>query len=196
MIGTVLQNRYRVDTELGRGGMGIVYRAHDTLLERAVAVKLLNVSVPGSEGSALHARFLREAQAAAKLNHSHIVTVYDAGETVLPGATTPVPFIVMELIAGSPLRDLLPIPVAEGLEIARQICAALVEAHTAGIIHRDLKPENVLLTVGKTAKLMDLGLAYVSTAPQLTTEGTFMGTLAYMAPERILGNPASFQSDL
>jgi eukaryotic-like serine/threonine-protein kinase len=161
-----------------------------------VAVKLLNLSAPGSEGSAVRARFLREAQAAAKLNHSYIVTVYDAGETVLPGATTPVPFIVMELIAGSPLRDLLPIPVEEGLEIARQICAALVEAHTAGIIHRDLKPENVLLTVGKTAKLMDFGLAYVSTAPQLTTEGTFMGTMAYMAPELILGKPASFQSDL
>jgi tetratricopeptide (TPR) repeat protein len=196
MVGTILQDRYRVDAELGRGGMGAVYRARDTLLDRDVAVKLLNLSLPGSEGSAVRARFLREAQATARLNHPHIVAIYDAGEAVLPKGTTPLPFIVMELIAGGPLLDTLPVPLEEGLRIARQICTALVEAHTAGIIHRDLKPGNVLLTLNKTAKLVDFGLAYVSAASQLTVEGTFMGTVAYMAPELIQGQPATIQSDL
>jgi eukaryotic-like serine/threonine-protein kinase len=196
MIGAILQDRYRLDAELGRGGMGVVYRAHDTLLARDVAVKLLNLSVPGSEGSAVRARFLREAQAAARLSHPHIVAVYDAGETFLPETTSPLPFIVMELIAGKPLPDLLPIPLEAGLEIVRQICAALVEAHAAGIIHRDLKSANVLLTPNKTAKLVDFGLAHVSAASQLTVEGAIMGTVAYMAPELIQGQPATFASDL
>jgi tetratricopeptide (TPR) repeat protein len=196
MIGTVLQERYRLDAELGRGGMGVVYRAHDTLLARDVAVKLLNLAAPGSEGGAVRARFLREAQATARLNHPHIVAIYDAGEAFLSGATTPLPFIVMELIAGGPLPHSLPVPLAAGLEIARQICTALVEAHAAGIIHRDLKPGNVLLTPAKTAKLVDFGLAHLSAASQLTAEGTFMGTVAYMAPELIQGQPATVQSDL
>ena len=196
MIGALLQDRYQIDDELGRGGMGVVYRARDILLERDVAVKLLQVSAPGSEGSTLRARFLREAQAAARLNHPHIVAVHDAGETILPGTTTPLPFIVMELITGNPLDKVLPIPREEGLVIAHQICTALVEAHAAGIIHRDLKSENVLLTASNTVKLMDFGLAHLHAASQLTAEGTFMGTVAYMAPELIQGEPATIQSDL
>jgi eukaryotic-like serine/threonine-protein kinase len=196
MIGTVLQDRYRVDAELGQGGMGVVYRARDTLLDRDVAVKMLGLSPTSSASNALRSRFLREAQATARLNHPHIVAIHDAGEAFLPRLTTPLPFIVMELIDGAPLSDALPIPLDESLEIARQVCAALVEAHAAGIIHRDLKPGNVLLTRAKTAKLMDFGLAYLSAATQLTTDNTFMGTVAYMAPELIQGQPATVHSDL
>ena len=120
MIGTTLQNRYRLDAELRRGGMGTVYRTHDTLLDRDVAVKVLNTSGLGTEG---RTRLLCEAQAAAKLNHPNIVTVHDVGEA--GGA----PFIVMELVEGASLRCHQPKAIEEILSIARQVCAALDQAH-------------------------------------------------------------------
>ncbi len=137
MIGTVLNNRYRLDAEIGQGGMGVVYRGHDLLLVRDVAVKLLSKAGLGTEG---RARLLREAQAVARLNHPNIVTLYDAGEA--EGA----PFIVMELLSGISLYERKPANTDELLEVARQVCAALGHAHEHGIIHRDLKPENVILT--------------------------------------------------
>jgi non-specific serine/threonine protein kinase len=197
VIGTVLQSRYRIEAELGRGGMGTVYRAHDALLERDVAIKVLSNTGLGTEG---RTRLLREAQAVAKLNHPNIVTVYDAGE--VGGA----PFIVMELVAGEALRRLPTPTLADALTYARQICAALVHAHGHGIIHRDLKPENVIVFpspserreggVEMRVKLMDFGLAWSENAPRLTQDGVLMGTVAYLAPELILGNQASPQSDL
>ena len=102
MIGALINDRYLIDDELGQGGMGVVYRAHDTLLERHVAVKVLSTAALGSGG---RARFLHEAQAVAKLNHPNIVSVYDAGEAVTPGHTDAVPFIVMELVVGTSLHD-------------------------------------------------------------------------------------------
>jgi len=131
MIGTILLNRYRLDAELGRGGMGVVYQAYDLLLDRAVAVKVLSHTGFGSEG---RARLLREAQAAARLNHPNIVTVYDVCEA------DGVPFIVMELVAGRPLNQLQPITLREKIAIARQICAALEHAHANGIIQRSSYP--------------------------------------------------------
>ncbi|MGH2593110.1 MAG: protein kinase domain-containing protein, partial [Anaerolineae bacterium] len=150
MIGTTLQNRYRLDAELGRGGMGVVYRARDTLLDRDVAVKVLSAAALGTEG---RARLLREAQSAAQLNHPNIVGVHDAGEA------DSVPFIVMELVEGESLYNRRPAALDEILSLARQMCAALEHAHAHGIVHRDLKPENVLITPDGTAKLMDFGLA-------------------------------------
>jgi tetratricopeptide (TPR) repeat protein/predicted Ser/Thr protein kinase len=193
MLGTTLANRYRLDQELGRGGMGVVYRAHDTLLDRPVAVKIL--SSPGLE-TEWRDRLLREAQAAAKLNHSNVVLVYDAGETRPNGAEKAVPFIVMELVEGQALRHLPAPDLAETLRLARQISAALSHAHSQGIVHRDLKPENVVVTPSQTVKLMDFGLARIADAPRLTAEGTIMGTYSYLAPELIQGQPASPQSDL
>ena len=187
MVGTLLSNRYRIDAELGRGGMGVVYRAHDTLLDRPVAVKVLNDSGLGTEGKA---RLLAEARAAAKLNHPNIVSVHDAGEA--DGS----PFIVMELVEGESLREAAALPLAEALTIARQVCAALEHAHASGIIHRDLKPENVVLTRTHTAKLMDFGLARIAGAPRLTEEGALVGTFSYLAPELIAGGGPSAQSDL
>ena len=150
MIGTLLSERYHLDAEVGRGGMSIVYRAHDTLLERPVAVKVMSGAALGTEG---RARLLHEARAAARLNHPNIVSVYDAGEA--DGS----PFIVMELVEGQSLHDRRPDALDDIVAIACQVCTALEHAHGQGIIHRDLKPENVLLASGGTAKLTDFGLA-------------------------------------
>ncbi len=140
--GTLLNQRYRLDSEIGRGGMGIVYRAHDTLLERDVAVKVLNDPSLGTEGRGY---LLREAQAAARLNHPNIVAMYDAGEE------NGIPYLVMELVPGESLYEHKPASLAEILAIARQICDALEHAHQNGIIHRDLKPENIILSDAGTA---------------------------------------------
>lgn len=182
-------NRYRLDAELGRGGMGVVYRAHDTLLDRDVAVKLLSATGLGSEG---RAHLLREAQAAAQLNHPNIVSVYDAGFTAEADG---VPFLVMELVEGQPLYNRRPSGLDEVLAVARQICAALDHAHTHGIIHRDLKPENVLITPDGAAKLMDFGLAR-SAASRTSLEGALVGTVFYLAPEQALGQAIDGRVDL
>ncbi len=213
MIGTLLNERYRLDAELGRGGMGVVYRAHDTLLDRGVAVKVLSSTGLGTEG---RARLLREARAAAGLNHPNVVSVYDAGQARIPDSADPagpMPFIVMELVEGQSLHDCRPGSLEETVAVARQLCAALEHAHSRGIVHRDLKPENVLLTpdpqegihplegTGRpaesivTAKLSDFGLAR-SVASRVTGEGTVAGTVFYVPPELALGQAYDGRADL
>ncbi len=187
MIDSTLLNRYKIESELGKGGMGIVYKAHDALLNRAVAIKFLNTSGVGTEGKA---RLLQEARAAAQLNHPNIVSVYDAGEA--DGSS----FIVMELVKGDTLRKTEQPNLPEALLMARQICLALDHAHSNGIIHRDLKLENIVITNTQTLKLMDFGLARTADDVHLTEEDTITGTFAYLAPELIQGQPASVQSDL
>jgi tetratricopeptide (TPR) repeat protein len=186
VIDTLLQDRFRIDAELGRGGMGAVYRAHDTLLDRDVAVKLLSATGLGTKG---RERMLREAQAIAKLNHPNIVQVHDAGQ--FDGT----PYIVMELVEGRSLHEQPPKDFPGIVQVARQICAALEHAHSNGIIHRDLKPENVVLASDGTAKLMDFGLAR-SMASRLTTEGQITGTVFYLAPEVALGQAVDGRADL
>jgi ABC-type oligopeptide transport system substrate-binding subunit len=181
-----LHSRYRLGDELGRGGTAIVYRARDTLLERDVAVKVVSVSVLGTEGGA---RLLREAQATAKLNHPNIVSVYDAGEA--RGS----PFIVMELVQGKPLHEHRPQTLEDILSIARQACAALEHAHAHDIVHRDLKPENVIVAADGTVKLTDFGLAR-SVASRVTSEGAIIGTVFYLAPELALGQRFDGRADL
>jgi predicted ATPase len=185
MIGTLINERYRLDSELGRGGMGTIYRAHDTLLDRDVAIKILSDTTLNTES---RARLLREARAVARLNHPNIVSVYDAGE-----AEPAVPFIVMELVEGEPLQ--VGHSLEQTLSIAGQVCAALEHAHAHGIIHRDLKPENVLIAPDGTAKLTDFGLAR-TVASRLTTEGTIVGTVFYLAPEQALGGEIDHRADL
>ncbi len=187
MIGATLHNRYRIDAELGRGGMGVVYCAYDTLLDRAVAIKVLSDSDLGTEG---RVRLLREARAAAKLSHPNIVSVYDAGEA--DGSS----FIVMEMVEGESLWASAARPLAEALTLVQQICAALEHAHAGGIIHRDLKPENIVITHSQTVKLMDFGLARSAGSQRLTEEGAIVGTVSYLAPELLMGQAASPQSDL
>src|SRR5215510_1711994 len=150
--GSVLRERYRFDAEIGRGGMGIVYRATDLQLQREVAVKVLSEKTSSDSRE----RLMREARAAAALNHPNIISVYDVGE--ISGS----PFFVMELVKGPNLAKARPLELSGIVEVAIQICSALDHAHSNSIVHRDLKPDNVLVsTVGQTTtiKLADLGLA-------------------------------------
>ena len=170
---------YEIESVIGVGGMGEVYRARDTRLDRTVAIKQLTPE--HSE------RFEREARAIAALNHPHICQVYDVGAD----------YLVLEYIEGEPLRG--PIPPEEALRLARQIAGALLAAHERGILHRDLKPANIIMTPGGTAKLLDFGVAKVmKAAPDatVTREGALVGSPAYMSPEQIEGKPLDVRSDV
>ena len=189
---------YRLEQEIGRGGMGIVYRATDTRLERPVAIKILPVELTGDAEE--RRRFLREARAASALNHPHIVTIHEVGEDA--GTT----FIAMELVDGEPLDRVLargPLPLAIALEYATQVAAALGAAHERGIVHRDVKPANIAITHDSRAKVLDFGLAKLTqraptdaTASFATVPGTVMGTLAYMSPEQAEGKRVDARSDV
>ncbi len=185
MIGKKLQDRYELHSEVGSGGMGTIYRAHDQILDRDVAVKVLTKQNLSPEG---RSKLLNEAQAAAKLNHPNIVSIYDAG------IQDDVPFIVMELVEGTALQDTLPHTIDDIAKIAQQICAALQHAHQHHIVHRDLKPENVLISHDGTVKLMDFGLAR-SVASRITSEGKIEGTVFFMAPEQALGQATDHRTD-
>ena len=191
--------QYLVLSELGSGGMGVVYKAKDQRLDRLVALKVLSAGSPEGRDDP---RFLREARAASALNHPNIVTVYEFNR--INGTN----FIAMEYIAGSTLQQLLAdgrVPLRTGLEWARQAAGALAKAHASGIVHRDLKPGNIMVTAEGSVKVLDFGLASRSVAAardrdstitSLTGPGAAMGTPAYMAPEQVRGEPADQRSDI
>jgi serine/threonine protein kinase len=187
LVAAPMVERYELGEEIGRGGMGEVYRAKDTWLEREVAVKVLSSDALGPDG---RERLLAEAQAAARLNHPNVVSVYDVGER--EGE----PFIVMELVEGETLHEQAPDDLGEKLAIVLEICAALEHAHAQGIVHRDLKPENVMLAPDGMARLMDFGLASRRVEAPDAPEGGTAGTVYYLAPEVLKGEPAGVQSDL
>ncbi len=190
LLGTILRDRYRLDSELGRGGMGTVYRATDLELQREVAVKVLSTT---SQNSDARERLVREARAAAALNHPHIVTIHDVGEA------SGFPFLVMELVAGPRLSQARPTEFSRIVNIAVQICDALEHAHNNQIVHRDLKPDNVLLagtSESSTVKLADLGLALPAYGARISRAGVIVGTAAYMAPEQALGQEIDGRADL
>jgi predicted ATPase/tRNA A-37 threonylcarbamoyl transferase component Bud32 len=189
MLAAILNQRYRLEEEIGQGGMGIVYKAYDQLLERVVALKILNEYSKTRLGSAGRARLLHEAQAAGRLSHPNIVSIYDAGEA------NDTPFIVMEYIEGSSLYDKKPGSLSEILSIGRQICSALHHAHLNGIIHRDLKPENIIVTPTGSVKLTDFGLAR-SLSTRMTEEGLIVGTVLYLSPEAAMRQTIDGRSDL
>jgi len=166
--------------------MGTVYRAHDTVLDRDVAVKVLSQLNLGAEG---REKLLREARAIAKLNHPNIVAVHDAGEA------DGIPFIVMELVEGKNLHERPPNDLVDLVRVASQVCAALEHAHSNGIVHRDLKPENVIIDSQEVVKLMDFGIARSMTT-RLTSEGEIVGTVFYIAPEIALGQDFDGRADL
>lgn len=186
MINSIINERYRLDDEIGHGGMGIVFRAFDMTLEREVALKLLSHQEVGTKG---RARLIREAQTAAKMDHPNIVSVFDAGEYQKS------PYIVMPLLEGQTLREYQSHDLDEVVKIVKQICLALEHAHKNGIIHRDLKPENIIRTKDGVIKLMDFGLA-LSLASRLSTEGTVVGTASYMPPEQVQGDLIDPRADL
>ena len=189
-----LQNgRYAILKKLGEGGKGIVYKARDTVLNRVVAIKMLKN--PVSEGEA-YSRFIREAQAVAKLNHPNVVSIHDIGKE--DGKQ----FFVLEFVDGTSFRDLMQASpggrcdMQAALRIGTEICNALQYAHSQGVLHRDIKPENILITEEGTAKLMDFGLAKMLGEPGLTHEGVIVGTVAYVAPEIALGKGVDAKSEL
>jgi tetratricopeptide (TPR) repeat protein len=187
--GVVLRRRYRLDSEIGRGGMGVVYRATDLELMREVAVKVVSEAA----SSDARQRLIREARAAAALNHPHIISVYDVGEA------DGMPFFVMELVHGPSLANTRALELPRIIEIACQICAALDHAHASKIVHRDLKPDNLLLTTGDqsgSVKLADLGLALPGFGSRISRPGIIVGTAAYMAPEQAMGQPVDGRTDL
>ncbi len=193
--GAVLDGRYRLDAELGRGGMGIVYRAYDLQQARPVALKVVNGQQTNSLG---YQQFAREMEIVTRLHHPHIVEVYATGVLAAAGAQ-PAPYIVMELVQGCGLDQLCGLTFARIIDLSQQICEALDYAHSLGYVHRDLKPENVLVEkrgLRYFAKLADFGLARPSGAALLDQESETAGTVFYLAPEVIAGQPASIRSDL
>ncbi len=190
MVGSLVLNRFLIERRIGSGGFGTVYEAWDGRLERPVAVKAIESA--GTRGSQ---RVLREAQAAARLNHPGIVTLYEMGEQ--DGNA----LLVTELVDGSTLAQLSrdgELSDREIGEIGADLCEALDHAHSRSVIHRDIKPQNVLVTEGgePRAKLMDFGVARVSDGAALTAPGDVVGTLAYMAPEQAEGNEVGPEADV
>ena len=199
MIGTTLSH-YKIESELGRGGMGIVYRATDTTLDRTVAIKVLPSAALATEDD--RARFYREAKAAAALNHPNIAAVYQIGEATpsdAPYGTQPSPFIAMEFIEGGTLEDKIkaaPLKLGEAVRIATQVAEALKAAHAKEIVHRDIKSANIMLTKDGQAKVLDFGLAKTSHSTMLTRMGSTLGTVAYMSPEQARGEEVDHRTDL
>jgi serine/threonine-protein kinase len=200
LLGRMLEGRYRIDSVIGQGGMGVVYRGFQPAMDRAVAIKVLRAEL--GRDAAIVKRFEREARAASRLSHPNIITLYDFGQT-----HDRLMYIVMELLDGEPLRTTLQregaIGPARALDIAFQLGDALSSAHAAGVVHRDLKPENVFRrAVGVRPdflKILDFGVAKLVTtepASQITSAGMVLGTPLYMSPEQVLGEEVDHRADL
>ena len=198
MVGKTVSH-YTILEQIGAGGMGVVYRAHDEKLDRDVALKVLPAGALADETA--RQRFHQEALALSRLNHPHICTIYEVGEH--DGQI----YIAMELVEGRPLQALARddgLPVETAIRCGAQIASALAHAHERGILHRDLKSANVMLTPDGRAKVLDFGLAKLAAEKDaeatrtqgLTKDGTVLGTLYYMAPEVLRGEKADARSDL
>ena len=184
--------RYEIIEELGRGAMGVVYKAKDPTIGRTVALKTLRLDVHGLDAAEMVRRFQNEARAAGVLSHPNIVTIYDAGEC------DGIFYIAMEFIQGTTLHELLAehhiLPSEDVIQYSRQICTGLDYAHSHGIVHRDVKPANIMITANGTVKIMDFGIA--KAGGSMTSTGQVLGTPNYMAPEQVKGKPLDGRSDL
>jgi eukaryotic-like serine/threonine-protein kinase len=197
--GQVFASRYEIQTRVGTGGMGIVYRARDRQLDEVVALKVLRAEVLRDDPSLLD-RFKQEIKLARKITHRNVLRTHDFGET------DGISYISMEYLEGVTLKDLIrsrgALPMGVGLSIAKQMCHGLDAAHQGGVVHRDIKPQNMLIIPESgDLKIMDFGIARVSEmkggeSSGLTTAGTVMGTPDYMPPEQAQGHPADFRSDI
>ena len=194
LVGRVLDGRYRVGSRLARGGMATVYEAHDSRLDRVIALKVMHPSL--ADDDEFVSRFIREAHSAARLSHPNVVAVYDQG------ADQGHVFLAMELVRGRTLRDLIRehghLSPRQSLEVLEPVLAALGAAHQAGIIHRDVKPENVLISDDGRIKVADFGLARAVTGhtSHTTASGVLMGTVAYLSPEQVERGVADPRSDV
>jgi hypothetical protein len=192
--GHLIDGRYRIEQRLGNGGMATVYRARDQVLDRPVAVKVL--AGPQATAPAARERIRAEARSVARLSHPNVTNVYDYGEADHDGVR--LPYVVMELLSGRTLAERLsdgPVPVPAALRICAEVAGALGAAHAEGIVHRDVKPSNVMLTPSG-AKVMDFGIAATAGRAERETDGQLLGTPAYLAPERLLGDQVLPASDV
>jgi serine/threonine protein kinase/cytochrome c-type biogenesis protein CcmH/NrfG len=190
--GTTLAGKFQIIEELGRGGMGIVYKAEDTRLKRTVALKFLPPEL--TRDTDVKDRFIQEAQAASALDHANICTIHEIDETE-DGQT----FICMAYYEGGTLKDKIkkgPLDTQEALDIAIQVAQGLAKVHKQGILHRDIKPANIMITSDGAAKIVDFGLAKLAGQARLTRTGTTMGTVAYMSPEQTRGDEADQRTDI
>ena len=189
--GALVAGRYRIDSQVGRGGMGVVYKARDQELDQDVALKVLRPDM-GTDPDWV-ARFRRELVLAREITHKNVVRIHDIGES------DGLRFLTMRLVEGRSLLDLLqdgPLEVERALRIFRQVAEALQQAHEAGIVHRDLKPANILLSHDETAFITDFGVARSLSGDRVTRAGEIVGTLAYLAPEQIAGGETDARSDI
>ena len=186
--------RYLIQSELGRGAMGVVYKATDPMLGRTVAVKTVNMALEQDGADKYEARFLQEARAAGGLNHPNIVTVYDVGRS------GEVAFMAMEFLEGVELRTLIgegrPMAVSQAVSIAAQVAEGLAYAHEHGVVHRDIKPANIMVSAAAPVKITDFGIARMRTSSDLTQTGMMLGSPKYMSPEQVIGKRADHRSDI
>jgi len=185
-----LLGRYEVVAELGKGAMGVVYRANDPMLNRMVAIKTINMEEAGHEGMAEYeARFYTEAKAAGGLNHPNVIIIYDIGKS---GHLV---YMAMEYIEGRELREMLvegqPLPVLQAVEIAAQVGEGLAYAHQHHVVHRDIKPANIMITPEGRAKIADFGIARMRSSETRTQTGVILGSPKYISPEQVVGKRAS-----
>jgi serine/threonine-protein kinase len=193
MLSLTRIGRYEVVSALGQGAMGTVYKAVDPLIERAVAIKTINLDLSKKERAEFEARFYREAKSAGRLSHAGIVTIYDVGET------DDIAYIAMEYLEGESLRDMLDsgvvLPIELIASIAARLAAALSYAHENQVVHRDIKPANIMITPNRDVKILDFGIAQIPTGSR-TQHGTLLGSPRYMAPEQVEGQSTDGRTDI
>jgi serine/threonine-protein kinase len=187
--------RYAIQSELGRGAMGVVYKATDSVLERTVAIKTVNMNLSPEEAKGYEARFYQEARSAGSLNHPNIVTIYDVGRV------NDVVYMAMEFIEGVELRSMVAegraLPVTQAISIAAQVAEGLAHAHDHGVVHRDIKPANIMVVQQGPVKITDFGIARMrASSAELTQTGMMLGSPKYMSPEQVIGKRADHRSDI
>ena len=185
--------RYRIVAELGRGAMGVVYRATDESLQRDVAIKTILLPADAAERATLEARFRQEAKAAGGLNHPNVITIYDTGRE---GDWL---YLAMELLEGEELRSLMTsrrLSLHDAIEIVAQVADGLAAAHARGVVHRDIKPSNIMVLRGNHAKIMDFGIARTQVSEVKTQTGMVLGSPKYMSPEQVSAQPIDHRSDI
>ena len=186
--------RYEIESEIGRGAMGVVYRATDPVLDRTVAIKTINMSTDQGERAEYEARFYQEAKAAGGLSHPNIVTVYDVGDS------GDIAYMAMEFLEGTELHDLTGegrcLPVEKAVDIAAQVADGLGYAHERGVVHRDIKPANIMILHNGPVKITDFGIARMRYSEVKTQTGMLLGSPRYMSPEVVVGKRADGRSDI
>ncbi|MDH5205041.1 MAG: serine/threonine protein kinase, partial [Hylemonella sp.] len=185
--------RYRIEGELGRGAMGVVYRARDPVLDRPVALKTIALDDSVEDREVYEKRFFQEAKAAARLNHPALITIYDFGEQ------DALAYMALELLDGTELAvrmDKEPPTLAEAVAVALQVAEGLAFAHDSGVVHRDIKPSNIMLLARGRVKIMDFGIARFKQSEMATQIGTRLGTPKYMSPEQVGGGALDHRSDI